>query len=121
MEIPFDKNIYDAIYCFNLLHLFRKNDRKEFINKCKNKIKEEGYMFFAVFSNKENSYGKGKEVEKNTFESKPGRPVHYYTKKDLINEFNDFKLIETGIIKDPENHGDTGDHMHNLRYIYFHK
>ena len=76
------------------------------------------FLFYQKHSDKETSYGQGEEVEKNTFESKPGRPVHYYTKEDLIDEFNKFELIETGLIKDPENHGDKGYHIHNLRYIF---
>ena len=117
MDIPYDKKIYDAIYSFNVLHLFRDEERKIFLNKCFNKLKEKGFIFFTSFSEKENSFGKGKEVEKNTFESKPNRPVHYFTKKDLIKHFKRFKIIETGIIKDTENHG-QGLHTHRVRYIF---
>ena len=78
-------------------------------------------MFFVVFSDKEDSFGRGKEVEKNTFESKPGRPVHYFSEKNLLGQFENFSIIETGLMKDPEDHGAEGPHIHRLRYIFSQK
>jgi SAM-dependent methyltransferase len=109
---------YDAVYCFNVLHFFREIERLVFINQCLIRVKIGGLMFFTVFSEKEESYGKGQEVEKNTFESKPGRPVHYFTDGDLKAHFREIKMLETGIMEDPENHGAEGPHTHQLRYIY---
>ena len=77
-------------------------------------------MFFTVFSEKEESYGKGKQIEKNTFESKPGRPVHYFDEDDLKAHFKKMEILETGIMEDPEDHGE-GPHTHLLRYIYVRK
>ena len=88
LEIPFSNKKYDAIYCFNVLHLLIKEDRSRFLRKCFNFLNYDGYIYFTVFSEKEKSFGKGKEIERNTFESKPGRPVHYFTlneKQSLCN------------------------------------
>ncbi len=112
---------YDTIYCFNLLHLFRENERKLFMDKCWSELKKDGLVFFVVFSEKELSFGKGREVEKNTFESKPGRPVHYFGRMDLRDHFRDFSIIENTIMEDPENHGEQGAHSHALRYIFARK
>jgi hypothetical protein len=73
-------------------------------------------MFFVVFSDRDPSFGKGQEVEKNTFESRPGRPVHYFTEDDLRDLFREFKILESGIFEDPEDHGE-GPHTHELLYI----
>ncbi|NLE09570.1 MAG: methyltransferase domain-containing protein [Dehalococcoidales bacterium] len=107
---------FDSVYCFNVLHLFRKDDRKLFLAQCSTKLKEKGLMFFTVFSDEESSFGKGREVEHNTFETRPGRPAHYYTEDDLKSEFSDYKIIEIGMLYDPEDHGE-GPHTHALRYI----
>ena len=117
LDINFQNELFDAIYCFNLLHLFRGKERKKFVSKCYQELKINGICFFVVFSEEEESYGKGGEIEKNTFESKPGRPVHYFSKHDLQRHFKKFKIIEEGIIDDPEEHGDIGRHIHRLRYI----
>jgi len=117
LDISFDLNNFDAIYCFNVLHLFREKDRELFVQKCINELKDNGLMFFTVFSEKEPSYGTGLEVERNTFESRPGRPVHYFTENDLREQFRDVEIIETSVMEDPEDHGGEA-HTHILRYIH---
>jgi SAM-dependent methyltransferase len=118
LDMPFDNSMYDGIYCFNVLHLFRKDDRAVFLQRCREQLKEGGVMFFVVFSDKESSCGTGKMVEENTFESKPGREVHYYSNEDLVSEFRGLGILKTGMIEDPEEHGKEGRHTHLLRYIY---
>ena len=117
LEMPLEKCSFDAIYCFNVLHLFRQNDRHLFVEKCFQVLKNPGFAFFAVFSDTEKSFGKGEQVEENTFESKPGRPVHYFTAQDLKDHFCKFTLLETDIAEDLENHGEEGPHAHLVRYI----
>ncbi len=116
MDIPVEDTLYDAVYCFNVLHLFRRPERDLLVAKCYNALVANGLAFFAVFSDTEESFGTGAEVEPNTFESKPGRPVHYFTDEDLVDHFKAFTLIETGLQEDPENHGGK-PHVHLLRYI----
>lgn len=108
---------YDAIYCYNVLHLFCRHQRALFMEKCYNALRSGGLAFFVVFSEQENSFGKGRCVEENTFESKPGRAVHYFSEEDLIAQFHMFRLLETGLAEDRENHGHEGSHTHLLRYI----
>jgi cyclopropane fatty-acyl-phospholipid synthase-like methyltransferase len=114
--MSFEHNKYDAIYCFNVLHLFRENERKTFLNSCEEKINDDGLMFFTVFSEREENFGKGMEVEKNTFESRPGRPAHYFTEDDFRLHFAEYFINEIGIVKDHEDHGGK-PHVHILRYI----
>ena len=118
LDMPFNDEIYDAIFCYNLLHLLLKKQRIQFIEKCYNQLKDAGSVFFSVFSVIEDSFGKGVQIEENTFETKPYRPTHYFTEKDLMQHFYAFTVIETGIIEEKENHGDLGPHNHKLRYIF---
>lgn len=121
LDMPFNNEIYDSIFCYNLLHLFLRNDRISLIEKCHNQLKSEGYAFFSVFSDKEDSFEQGAKIEENTFESKPYRPTHYFSEKDLLEHFKKFFLLETGIIEQNEDHGGLGPHTHRLRYIYVKK
>jgi len=116
MDMPPAPGQYDAIYCYNVLHLFREKERKLCLKQCADRVKDNGLLYFTVFSDKEPSFGKGQEVEKNTFESRPGRPVHYFTETELLDYFKGFEIIESGITEDPENHGE-GPHTHVLLYI----
>ena len=96
---------FDAIYCFNLLHLFRRDDRLLVIRRFRDLLRDGGTVFLTVFSEAEPTFGKGREVEENTFESKPGRPVHYFTEADLLNHLSGFEIIETGLAEEHEDHG----------------
>ena len=115
LDMPFDSEKYDSIFCFNVLHLFLKEERKVVIDKFRNQLKEHGYGFIVVMSELEESFGKGKEIEPNTNESRIGKPIHYFTDSDLRGHFKEFQIIESGIIEEPESHG--GEHVHNCRYI----
>lgn len=120
LDISYLGTKYDAIYCFNVLHVFREYDRALFFNQCISRIKKGGVMFFTVFSENDPSYGTGKEIEKNTFESRPGRAAHYFSEDDLKAQFKKTEILETGLMEDPEDHGE-GPHTHLLRYIYARK
>lgn len=117
LDVPVKEASYDAIYCYNVLHLFRKLDRDRFTDTCKKVLKSGGIALFVVFSDLETSYGKGAMVEEGTYESKPGRPVHYFTDSDLREHFLDFDVVETGLVDDPENHGEEGPHVHRVRFV----
>jgi SAM-dependent methyltransferase len=121
LEIDLPKNHFDGIYCFNVLHLFLSSDRQSFVAKCSEALKPSGFAFFTVFSEKEADYGKGGRIEENTFETRPGRPAHYFTERDLLEHFSKFTCIQTGLAQDPENHGKEGAHVHTLRYILVQK
>jgi len=118
LDMPFDDEKFDGIYCHNVLHLLLRDDRISFLKKCYKQLRINGYVFFVVFSDKEGSFGKGKRIEENTFESKPWRPTHYFTEPDLNEHFKEYSVIETGIMEDHENHGELGPHSHILRYIF---
>jgi 2-polyprenyl-3-methyl-5-hydroxy-6-metoxy-1,4-benzoquinol methylase len=120
LDMSFDHRPYDAIYCFNVLHLFRLPERELFLRQCLARLKPMGLAYFTVFSNKESTFGQGNETEPNTFESRPNRPVHYFTGDDLDRHFQDFKIIKIGTITDPEDHGGQA-HVHILRYIFVRK
>jgi hypothetical protein len=100
-----------------VLHLFLAEDRKRFVAKCREVLRPGGLAFVVVFSELESSYGKGRQVESGTYESKPGRPVHYFNEPDLENHFKGFELLENGIAGDQEEHGEEGRHVHRVRYI----
>ncbi|MBA7673757.1 hypothetical protein ES703_81961 [subsurface metagenome] len=118
LDMPFNDEIYDAIFCYNLLHLLLEKQRILFIEKCYKQLKESGFVFFSVFSEQENSFRKGTKIEENTFESKPYRPTHYFTEEDILKHFKSYTIIETNVIKEKENHVDLGPHTHKLRYIF---
>ena len=49
LDMSFDNLKYDAIYCYNVLHLFRQTERELFLQQCKGKLKDGGLIFFPLF------------------------------------------------------------------------
>ncbi len=117
LDVDLPRGAFDAVYCFNVLHLFRLASRRAFLEKCLGALKPGGMAFFVVFSDREPQFGRGSEVEEGTFESKPGRPVHFYTDAGLRAELAGWEILETGSLEEHENHGSEGPHVHELRYI----
>jgi SAM-dependent methyltransferase len=107
---------YDAIYGFNLLHLFRAPERAALIALSRQRLRHGGLAFFTAFAETDAGYGAGAEVEPNTFESRPGRPAHYFTAEDLRQHFAAWEMLAEGQIDEPEDHG-QGPHTHALRWI----
>lgn len=117
LDMPFSDDLHDAVYGYNLLHFFRAADRRRVVEGCTESLRPGGLLFFTVFSEKEPSCGKGREVEERTYESKPGRPTHYFTEPDLKDHFARCGILETGLVEDRESHGEEGPHTHLLRWI----
>ena len=49
-DMPFDRNQYEGIFCYALIHLLSSGDRKKLIRDCYNQLSEGGYMIFTVIS-----------------------------------------------------------------------
>ena len=117
IDMPFEDIKYDAIFSFNVLHLFNRKDRQTIMDKCKSQLNPNGLIFFTVISEQEPGYGEGTRIEENTFEQK-GKPVHFFTEEDFKQHFSKFETIESGLIDEPEDHGEKGKHIHKCRYIF---
>ncbi|MFC1998518.1 class I SAM-dependent methyltransferase [Chloroflexota bacterium] len=115
LDMPFG-GPFDVVFSLNALHLFPKHEREQFIDECMKRLRKGGLGYFAVFSEKESSYGKGPKLEENTWESLPGRPAHCYTDEDIRSEFGAYEIVDTGITEDRDMHAE-GPHTHNTRYI----
>ena len=57
--MPFDNTIYDAVFCYALIHLLNYHERRKFIKDCYNQLKPNGYMIFTVVSTKATMFGNG--------------------------------------------------------------
>ncbi|MHA1720087.1 MAG: class I SAM-dependent methyltransferase [Promethearchaeota archaeon] len=111
---------FDAIFGFDIFHLFLNEERQKFIDLCYKHLNNKGVIYLSVYSEMEEKFGK-EEVEPKTFPSRAGHFIHYFTEQDLINNLKKFHIIDTGIICEHENHGEIGPHVHQMRYIFAQK
>lgn len=104
LKMPLDKEKYDGIFCFALLHLFNQTDRRKIMQKCFDQLQEKGLMVFVVVSDKNKLFGKGKFVSHNRYMIEKGLTVFFYDREAIEKEFSPFGLVEYQEINEPVKH-----------------
>lgn len=94
VNMPFDNNQYDGIFCYALIHLLDSNERKKLIRDCFNQLADNGYMFFIVVSKEAPMYGKGKLISKDRYEIFEGVQMFFYDRESIHAEFDKAGLFE---------------------------
>jgi len=100
-NMPFDKESYDGIFCYALIHLLNFKDRSELIRNCYNQLTINGYMVFTAVSKDSPNYGTGKELSKDRFETIPGVKIFFYDQDSVQKEFGKYSLIDFVEIDEP--------------------
>ena len=106
-QMPFDEQKFDGIFCYALIHLLNKNERRKFIQDCFNQLDINGYMVFVVVSKKSNMYGNGKKLSTDRFELMNGLNVYFYDNDSAVSEFKNCGLIEVKEFDEPIKHLDN--------------
>ncbi|MCY2685650.1 class I SAM-dependent methyltransferase [Salinimicrobium sp. TH3] len=101
-DMPFDKSTYHSIYCYSLLHLLNKADRKKFIDACFSQLKQNGIMVFVALSINDKRFGIGEKLGKDTFHSPQGLNLYFYDDAAIKDEFGPYNIIEAKEINEPE-------------------
>lgn len=103
-SMPFDNEQYDGIFCYALIHLLNKTERRIFLKSCYHQLKNGGLMIFTVVSKQASMYGRGKQLSKDRFEIMKGLNLYFYDSDSIKKEFLDFGLIEFIDIEEPIKH-----------------
>jgi len=102
--MPFDNRCYGGIFCYALIHLLNKPERKRFLQNCFNQLNTNGYMIFTFVSQKSGMYKNGRFLSKNRYEIEKGLNVFFYDLESAKSEFKDFGLFEIQEIDEPIKH-----------------
>jgi SAM-dependent methyltransferase len=100
-SMPFDNEQYDGIFCYALIHLLNKRERKVFLKSCFNQLNRGGFMIFVVASKQMSMYGNGKFLSKDRYSISSGLNVFFYDDLSIADEFKDFGLIKYKDIAEP--------------------
>ncbi|MBU1012086.1 MAG: class I SAM-dependent methyltransferase [Bacteroidetes bacterium] len=104
VDMPFDNEIYDGIYCYALVHLLNKTERKKFIKDCYDQLAVGGLMLFMVVSKAMEMYANGRLISKDRYKIMKGLNVFFYDHKSVENEFKNFGLVEYQEFVEPIKH-----------------
>ncbi len=94
VDMPFDDNRYDGIFCYALIHLLDGDERAKLIRDCYSQLSDRGYMIFTALSKEAHTYGKGKFIGKDRYEVFNGVQLFFYDKASVHAEFDDAGLFE---------------------------
>lgn len=100
-EMPFDNKIYDGIFCYALIHLLNKYERKRFLQDCFAQLKPGGHMIFNVVSSEASMFETGRNLSKNRFKIANGVNVFFYQAESIEKEFSSFGLLNFRKIEEP--------------------
>jgi len=93
-EMPFDNKLYEGIFCYGLIYLLDKDERAKLIQDCFNQLTEEGYMVFTAITKNAQTYGQGRQLDKDRFEMFGGVAIFFYDKQSIEEEFANAGLFE---------------------------
>ena len=100
-SMPYDNEQFEGVFCYALIHLLNKRERRTFLKSCYNQLIPGGQMVFIVASKQTSLYGSGKYLSKDRFELSKGLKVYFYDSNSVFKEFSDFGMIELKDIEEP--------------------
>lgn len=100
-RMPFNKESYDGIFCYALIHLLDETERAKLIEDCYNHLRPGGYMVFVAISTNDNAYGKGELLSKDRFLTKHGVKLFFYNPESITAEFGKYGIVETKEVDEP--------------------
>lgn len=100
-DMPFDHELYDGIFCYALIHLLNSRERIKLIKNCYNQLQPNGYMVFVAVSKKYPTYGVGKKLSVDRFETMPGVKIFFYDSDSIKKEFEKYDLVDSVEIEEP--------------------
>jgi SAM-dependent methyltransferase len=93
-EMPFDNDLYDGIFCYGLIYLLDKSERRKLIQDCYNQLKENGFMVFTAITKQAVTYGNGTKISEDRFEMFGGVKIFFYDTETIAEEFEKAGLFE---------------------------
>jgi SAM-dependent methyltransferase len=99
--MPFDNSSYDAVFCYALIHLLNRPERKKFLQECYKQLNYNGLMIFVIAPKENQMYGQGKLISKDRFEVSKGLKVFFYDDDSITKEFSRYGMFENGLIEEP--------------------
>jgi SAM-dependent methyltransferase len=99
--MPFDEGLYEGVFCYALLHLLNRQERKVFLDQCFQHLKPGGLMVFTVVSAKAYVPGTGQRISRNRYKLPNGLSVYYYNDAAIVEEFKAAGLAEFRDLAEP--------------------
>lgn len=90
--LNFPDGSFDAVVAFHVLENLQEGDRRKAAEEIARVLADGGRLFVQVFSIRDMRFGKGKEVERNTFVRGTGIACHYFADGEVEELFKCLKM-----------------------------
>jgi len=100
-SMPFANEKFEGIFCYALIHVLNKRERRNFLKSCYDQLIPGGLMIFVVACKQTSLYGTGKYLSKGRYEISKGLKVFFYDSETVLEEFSDFGMTESKDIEEP--------------------
>jgi 2-polyprenyl-3-methyl-5-hydroxy-6-metoxy-1,4-benzoquinol methylase len=108
---------YDAVFCYDIMQLFLRAERKIIVENCIKHCKNNGMIMISCLSRNDVLFGKGAEIEENTFEIAEGLTVHFSDEAEMNNMNKRLKKIKLEYTAEKEHTGIEKE-RHRIYGIY---
>ncbi len=97
-DMPFNKNLYEGIFCYALIHLLDGDERAKLVRDCYRQLSDNGLMIFTVITKDAPTYGQGAYLSKDRYEMFGGVNIFFYDEESVHAEFGQFGLIDITMV-----------------------
>lgn len=91
-NLPFKDEVFDAVLCFHVLGHLNFENRKKSVSEMFRVLKKGGKIYFKGFSIRDFRFGKGKEVEQNSFLKGDGITTHFFDEGEVSDLFGEGEI-----------------------------
>jgi 2-polyprenyl-3-methyl-5-hydroxy-6-metoxy-1,4-benzoquinol methylase len=117
LDINLNKK-YDAVFCYDIMQLFLKEEREIIIENCIKHCKNNGIIIISCLSDKDMLFNIGKEIEKNTFVFKEQLTIHFSNKEEMNNLNEKLEIIQLEYSKECEKNKGTEKERNRIIGVY---
>ena len=94
--LPYPDGFFDLIVAYNIIYHTTFTGMVSVVDLIRRKLRSGGYFFVTLKSTEEWVFGRGVEIERNTFlRPKKGVPVHFSTEEEIGVLFKHFNLVSS--------------------------
>lgn len=117
-KIPLPEHFFDGIFAYNILHLLLRRERLSCMKELRRVLAPNGVIVIVAMSVKDKAFGNGMKIEKNTFDTDhKGKPIHFFSRKELLGLSQGFKINKIDDIEVFESHSGKAHTHCSIRVI----